>query len=95
MQVQHMQHARCTKSEASLHREHFYIDFSILLFFDMQMLLVFSLLIFNFFFCFGNYFSYLLQTYSVVCRKPRTVTIFRLNLPATLPHKHTQAHTQF
>lgn len=49
MQVQHMQHARCTKSETSLHRENFYIDFSILLFFDMQMLLVFSLLIFNFF----------------------------------------------
>lgn len=45
-----MQHARCTKSETSLHRENFYIDFSILLFFDMQMLLVFSMLIFNFFF---------------------------------------------
>lgn len=56
MQVQHMQHARCTKSETSLHRENFYIDFSILLFFDMQMLLVFSLLIFNFFFVLGTIF---------------------------------------
>lgn len=56
MQVQHMQHARCTKSETSLHRENFYIDFSILLFFDMQMLLVFSLLIFNFFFVLATIF---------------------------------------
>lgn len=67
MHVQHMQHACCTYSETSFYIENFYIDFSILLFFDMQMLLVFSLI----FFFFENYFSYLLQTYFVVCQKPK------------------------
>lgn len=67
MHVQHMQHARCTLSETSFHIENFYIDFSILIFFDMQMFLVFSLI----FFIFENYFPYLLQTYFVVCRKPK------------------------
>lgn len=80
-----MQHACCTYSETSFYIENFYIDFSILLFFDMQMLLVFSLI---FFFFWKLFFIFVANIFCCL-PKAEAVTIFRLNLPATSPHTHT------